>query len=267
MDENYLEDQNQDTWDSETDAETGTADEVIADQKWEQEHAAQTEILAGAWKAAGAGHALAMLKGIYASKYLDGLFRILRGMPQFEQLPDSELEIAIAEGIDRFYSKVAAGSKIFNYPAYLWKTCKNSALERYRKQQAAETPTSPDELDERPAPADTKGTEDRETPDRDVQKRALLNFARRTLPKLGPGNIQRVMECVFDAVENDVADLPPREIARITGLKANTVSVLVRRGFQRLAREAINEGLWDPIKAKHFIASFSSPPETGFESE
>ena len=240
--------------------------DTIAEDAAKTEHLAQSKILEAAWEAAKNNDPVGMLERIYTSKFLDGMFNTLRNMERFDDLTDSQLEDAIAEGIDRFYEKVVVGAKIFNFKAYLWKTCQICAIAHFRKQKTwHEVLIEPEELGAKSIPLHKAAAapipgqeveEDPETIDADQRRAAVLHFARSILPRLGTGNVQQVMTCVFNAVEKEVADLSISEIAEATNLKPNTVSVLLKRGFERISREAAKAGLLDPKVAKNLIKSF-----------
>ncbi len=235
-------------------------EDAVMDTEQQSRHVVQYKALEAAWAAAEAGDPVGMLTAIHESRFSDGLFRVLRSMDRFDQLPDSEIELAIAEGIDQFYTKVRDGHKILNLPAYLWKAVQYIALGKLKKAPVKIVLTDPADLDAAVSDTGAAATpqageeEPSETQiDPDHRRKAALQFANKMLPRLGQDNVQKVMRSLFAAVERGEFHWPPSAISAETGLKPNTVSVLLARGFERLSREAAKEGLQSAAIARQFI--------------
>jgi RNA polymerase sigma factor (sigma-70 family) len=183
--------------------------------------------------ASGEPDALATIQQLFEDGFVDGLVRRLdRG---WSLLDRGDVEDVVSDALLALYETMAAARKVGSAEAYVFKVAANRAKARYDEikdrgsydEELLEDPKS----DALPQP----GLVDLRT--------EALRIARQLLPRLGQSTIQRVMGLVFEAVEADLADISPSEIAEVLGLSSSVVRQTLHRGFQRLQRIAQEEGL------------------------
>jgi DNA-directed RNA polymerase specialized sigma24 family protein len=202
----------------------------------------QDELLKVAARAASNGQPAEMLEALVASRFLDGLLRVLERR-WGSRLPRSELENCVAVAVDSAYAAVAKGRQLDNLTGWLWKAACNRANSCWTDDYARRVEVEPDELD---APADDAA--DAEERRRLAEQRIAeaIKLARILLPRIGEGQLLDVMTIVINAVERGVQDLSPSVIAEALDLSVDAVRALPSRGFDRLAREARSEGIEFP---------------------
>jgi DNA-directed RNA polymerase specialized sigma24 family protein len=195
-------------------------------------------------QAAISGDVATFAEALFKSRLPEALTWRLR-----KQLPDDDVDAIVAEGIGSTYEALQTHGAKIDLAAWLSKTCYNKARARYtmRKNTVTEDPldveriTKPDRAQLEPP---ITREEQEEAEERSAKKRIdAIKLARTLLPRIGGDNIQRVMSVVLDAVEQDLVDLSPEEISGIVGLSSETVRRLIWRGFERLEREAKQDGL------------------------
>jgi DNA-directed RNA polymerase specialized sigma24 family protein len=183
--------------------------------------------------ASGDPRALATIKQLFESGFVDGLVRRLqRG---WSLLDRAAIEDAVADAVLALYDALAAGRRVGSSEAYVFKVAGNRAQVLHRKITDRDDHHDFDVAEDSHLGSDGPGYVD--------LRQEALRVARRLLPRLGQTNIERVMGMVFDAVEADVADISPSEIAEALGLSSTVVRQSLHRGFQRLERIALEEGL------------------------
>jgi RNA polymerase sigma factor (sigma-70 family) len=198
----------------------------------------QQRLLLRAKEAASAKDLKAMVEALYASGVLDGLVRRL-GEKWSSALDAEDVDFAIAQATDVLYLAVTQGTRFTDLVAFLWKVADRRLCDRVR-QRRRERPRDPADM-ERVVAADDS-TED-DGADRERKRAQALAVARSVLPRLGQEHVQSVMAYVFDAVEAGREDVPNAEIAEALGLSNQTVRTSLSRGFKRLSRIALENGL------------------------
>ncbi|HMH44347.1 MAG TPA: hypothetical protein VK557_12735 [Pyrinomonadaceae bacterium] len=217
----------------------------IRAEKFKAAKANQLVALERAKQAAISGDIETFMEALFSSRLPDALNWRLR-----KQLPDDDVDAIVAEAIGTTYEAIQTHGARINLAAWLSKTCYNQARARYatRKNIVAE-----DSLDlERRSGADqtqlsppTTHAEQEEVEEQAASRRIeAIKLARTLLPRIGEDNIQKVMSVVLDAIEQDLVDLSSEEISEMVGLTPDTVRRLISRGFERLEREAKQDGLW-----------------------
>ena len=183
--------------------------------------------------ASGDPHALAIIRHLFESGFVDGLVR--RFQRGWSLLDHAAIEDAVADAVLALYDALAAGRKVASPEAYVFKVAGNCAQALHKR------------ITDRDDHYDFDGVEESHPgsgePGRVDLREEALRVARRLLPRLGQTNIERVMGMVFDAVEADIPDISPSEIAEALGLSPTVVRQSLRRGFQRLERIALEDGL------------------------
>lgn len=181
----------------------------------------------------GDQRALAVLRQLFENGFVDGLIRRLDHA--WSSLDRGSIEDAVDEAILALYDALADRRTVGSPEAYVFKVAKVRAQVRHEEivgrddQHDFEAAEEDNDLPSGPGNADLRGE--------------ALRVARRLLPRLGQTNVQRVMGMVLDAVEADVVDITPAEIAEALGLSSGTVRQALHRGFRRLERVARDEGL------------------------
>ncbi len=186
--------------------------------------------------AAGAQQAPAawtIFEGLFTTGFVDGLVRRLDRV--WPQLARDQVEDAVADALVALYDAVADGRVVRRPEAYVFKAAQNGAKGRFDSQAGQ---VEYDDL----LHADPEEHGSSSAGYADLRAEAL-RIARQLLPRLGQTNIQRVMAIVFEAIEADVSDISPSDIAAALGLSSAVVRQSLHRGFQRLERLAREEGL------------------------
>lgn len=185
--------------------------------------------------AARRGDAVGMIQALFAGGMADWLY--WRTSKAYRVLPAQDIQDCVAEAISDTFQVLAAGGRIQALPGYLLKAARNNALDMLSKRR-----------DERSADMDSLPSVGDPTIDalrasaHELLRRDALAKARALLPRLGMDNIRRVMEVIFDAIEQEIVDLRDSDIAAAVGLSEETAKRLKNRGFERLRRLAQDEG-------------------------
>jgi DNA-directed RNA polymerase specialized sigma24 family protein len=182
--------------------------------------------------ASGDPRALETIKRLFVSGFVDGLVRRLDRA--WRLLDHGAIEDAVADAVLALYDMLASARKVGSAEAYVFKVAQNRAKLLHDALTHRDDHHDFDVADSAQSAGDAGYV--------DLRPEAL-RIARRLLPRLGQTNIQRVMAMVLDAVESDVADIRPSEIAEALGLSHSVVRQSLHRGFQRLERLASEEGL------------------------
>ena len=187
-----------------------------------------------------------MLEALAASGFIDGLTRRLKG--KWGRLPRIEIEECVAKAIDKVYEAITQGRSIRNLGAWLWKAADNLANDCWRDdyshraggrenlENLASDNSSPPTIEERLHREELA----------QFRRDEAIRLARRLLPRIGQGQIIKVMELVIDAVEQGIPDLTSVDIGNALGITSNAARTLRKRGFERLRREARREGIEYP---------------------
>ena len=188
-----------------------------------------------------------MLDALTASGYLDGLKRRLQR--QWDgSLPPSEVDDCIAEAVDSACDAVFNGRCIRDLRAWLWKTARNTADDKWRFDYSRRA-TSDDGTMLGSVEADeTLPERARLREMAEVRRKEAIRIARDLLPRIGDGQVRDVMEIFIDAAGNGLPDLPASSIAEDLGISNNAVRTLISRGLRRLRREAEREGFEMPTE-------------------
>jgi DNA-directed RNA polymerase specialized sigma24 family protein len=170
---------------------------------------------------------------LFESGFIDGLVRRLDR--RWGQLDRSTIEDAVSDALLALYDAMTGPRKIGSVEAYVFKVAANRAQVRheeitgYGNYEEEKVADADPETSARPGLVDIRAE--------------ALRLARQLLPRLGQSTIQRVMGIVFDAIEADLPDISPAEIAETLGVSSDVVRQALHRGFQRLRRVAEEEGL------------------------
>lgn len=166
------------------------------------------------------------------------LERLTRGMEA--EWPHAEpglIESVVSEAADALYDTVANRGKQVSEPGgYLWGTARNILRSRHDAGLVDLQPYASDTHD-RSQP------DDEDSPDRELLRAEALRHARALLPRLGQENVIRVMTYIFDCVEHGDIFVSNADIADALGLTPLAVRRTKSRGFQRLRREALKDGI------------------------
>lgn len=202
------------------------------------------DLLAVARHAAESHQPDRMIEALVASGFLDGLVRRLEA--KWGQLPRMDIEDAVAKAVDGAYEAITQGRAIRSLGAWLWKAADNQANDRWRDDHSlrAAGDGDIDGIPGDPPQTDTERLHQEELADH--RRSEAIRLARRLLPRIGQGQVVSVMELVIDAVEQGVPDLSPADIGDALGISSDAARTLLGRGFSRLRREAIREGIAFP---------------------
>lgn len=217
----------------------------ISAQKTAAARASQIAQLNRAKQAAMSGDVATFVEALFNSRLPDALTWRLRN-----QLPDDDVDAIVADAIASTYVAIQTHGARINLAAWLSKTCYNQARARYamRKNVVAEDSLDLERrsrVDQTQVSPPITRAEQEEAEEQSANRRNdAIKLARTLLPRIGEDNIQKVMSVVLDAIEQDLMDLSPEEISEIVGLTPDTVRRLISRGFERLEREAKQDGLW-----------------------
>lgn len=204
---------------------------------------AAAELMAKAQEAVSHSDPVGMLEALYASHYLDGLFRRLQA--QWPRLPRADVEDCIAEAVNAAFETVSTGRQVSQLGAWLWKSAHNLANDRWRKEQEGRRAVEdlPEEVCDAPLGDDDRRHQDALADHRRVE---AIRLARRLLPRIGHGQVVDVMEIVIQTVEAGVPDLPAETVAETLGITTAAARALMSRGLDRLRRVARAEGIEFP---------------------
>ncbi len=174
----------------------------------------------------------ALVENLYATGFLEGLVSQLAGHWR-DSLPNRiDHHHFVGLAVDALCAAIDDGQRVYDVHAFLWVVANRRANDEHGRRRR-ERATDPARLDARPQPEAAPGG------------RRALAIARGLLPRLGGENAQRVMGYLFDAIEAGRDFVPNAEIAEALGLTVDNAKQLKKRGFDRLARVAKQEGLVD----------------------
>ena len=203
------------------------------------------ELFEIAKKAAAAKKPDEMIQALAASLFLDGL--VLRLSNRWKRLPRSEIEECVARAVDNAYAYLAEKRHIANLGGWLYKVADNLAHDMWDKDYKHRTEDSEAVLSHIPSEDRLPDAERLRQDDiAESSKAEVIRLARELLPEIGHGQIVQVMELLIDAVEQDIPDLPPKDIADTLGITPAAARALLSRGFDRLARRARKRGIEIP---------------------
>ena len=201
-----------------------------------------------------------MVEALAASGFLDGLVRRLES--KWGKLPRMDIEESVAKAVDSAYDAVTQGRSIRSLGAWLWKAADNQANHRWKDDHSFRTA---DDVDINEIPDDAAQTDGgrlyREEL-ADYRRAEAIRLACRLLPRIGQGQVVDVMQLVVDAVEQGVPDLSPADIGDALGISTDAARTLLRRGFDRLRREARREGITFPDDLPGAEHAADGPPTT-----
>ena len=191
------------------------------------------------------GEPLKMLEALTASGYLDGLRRRLQ--KEWDALPSSEVDECIAKAVDSACAAVSRGRRISSLGAWLWKAARNIAYNTWRSDYSRRQDFDTIALSARPEPSETVREDAERRALEEARRKKAIRAARKLLPRIGHGQIVAVMEVLIDAVENELPDLPPSDIAEVVDISEDAARTLLSRGLKRLHRVAEEEGVEFPM--------------------
>lgn len=214
------------------------------------EPAGWRELKDGAFKqaeaAAASGDPVGAVEALHNSAFLGGLIRTMKA--RWGRLSIEEVEDAVAEAVQSFYSSVREGRKVSDIGAYLWKASHNESEKHYEKRLREQAKGR--ELEQfyggtSPSAYEESFLEYAEVEEQDLAERRVkaIATARRLLPQLGQENLQAVMSYVIDALEAEQLDFTNAEMAEAVGLTVDNAKKCKSRALQRLTRIAQEEGL------------------------
>lgn len=181
-----------------------------------------------------------MLRILYHSGFIDGLERMMES--KWSSICKEDLDsMVIAAAIDDYYEAVTHGKKVLNPGGYIFKAANNRASLFYKQQKKLF-----DRIEHTASgiqKSEDLFIEDPTIYDYEFCLQRCLQEARRLLPRLGQENVQKVMNYMFNCIEEKNYDVKPADIAVSLGIDSSTVRVQLLRGFKRLERIAKEEDL------------------------
>jgi DNA-directed RNA polymerase specialized sigma24 family protein len=203
--------------------------------------------------AAAAKDPLGMLAALHKSFALDGLHnRLVRKWGRTLSLPD--VEFCLTSALDSLYAEVSSGKGVAQTLAFLWRVADRRALDRHseKKLESAfldrnDSGYSEPELTGGLLVEERVSGEDSYQVDEKAAKAHAISIARGLLPRIGLATVQTVMTHVLNEIEKGCEDLSCSEVAESLGLSPNVVSQSIKRGFERLAREARKDNLLNQL--------------------
>jgi DNA-directed RNA polymerase specialized sigma24 family protein len=202
--------------------------------------------LDGAVAAAASGDVKGALTALYASGYLDGLYRYLTA--KWRKARGEDVESAIATAVAAYFTKVSEGIPVPRIAAYILKAADNQMSKNNRRGKHevlapdGEIEALSDARGHHVLPQDAEQEADTDRQREQARDMALAK-ARELLPRLGQENVQRAMSLVLEAVERGNTDLPIAAVADTLGLSYDTAKKCLQRGFARLSRLAREAGI------------------------
>lgn len=189
---------------------------------------------------------LQQLWGIWRNGMVDGLRgRLIGYVRRTFPFASRESEFAddiVSEAFDSAVRVLSDGGQIRCVDAWFYKTTRLIASKRIKEAEILQSSGQ----DVVPAlcsrSSDDSGIAEQDAHRTDLVARALLH-ATGLLPKVGTGQVRKVMELFLDAVRQGVPDYPPAAIADTLGLSEAQARTLLHRGLTRLRRAAEREGL------------------------
>ena len=203
------------------------------------------ELFEIAKKAAAAKKPNEMIEALAASLFLDGL--MLRLSKEWDRLPRSDIEECVARAVNHAYVHLTEKGRIANLGRWLYKVAKNQAHDMYYKDYIHRTGDSEATFSHIHS-EDRLSDAERLRQDNiaESKKAEAIRLARELLLEIGHGQIVQVMELLIDAVEQDIPDLPAKDIADTLGITPAAARTLRSRGFDRLAQRARERGIEIP---------------------
>lgn len=210
--------------------------------KQETEIDTSTNLLEIAQQAVNQGDVVEMLRALTESRYLDGLARRLQ-KEWGGSLPATEVDDCIAQAVDAATAAVFEGRTIRSLGAWLWKSARNIAVDKWRSDYAERVDFNDNTVPGTPVSLETHRERERHRELEDTRRIEAIRIARELLPRVGEGQVLDVMKLVIDAAEDRLPDLPASSIADALGISKNAARTLVSRGMKRLRRLAEQEGV------------------------
>lgn len=158
-----------------------------------------------------------------------------------------DVELAVAEAIRAVYDLVIAGHPPKKVGGYLFMACRNKAFAIYtvrRGKSVADAAVIEGVVGVEDAGQDLDLESDLSSLE-DKQAAYLRHIREKIIPQLGKENIQKVMDYIFQAVENGLT-AETSEIATALGVSESHVRSWKSRGFERLKARLEAGGLLDP---------------------
>lgn len=196
--------------------------------------------------ASRAGDAASTAKYLFESRFIDGAVSCIG-----QDFNHADAEDSVAEAVADVCLAIRSGRRVREPAAYVLAAARHRAADKAmekRPGQLAEDgdidgsdEDGPGRAARTDGPSRRSWREDEEA-HRDELRRQGLAVARSLLPQLGP-RVKEVMAYLLDAIEAGYAHVPHEQIAEDLGLSADTVRVVVHRGFSGLTRLARQLGL------------------------
>ena len=172
----------------------------------------------------------------------NGLIRHLQRKLPFVGQEDVFAESVTEEAFDQLIDAVSRGLSITNPSAWMYKVTWRIAQRRLQMTESIshDRESVIDILHGGLTNPDTIAYKEHQHA---ALVKVALNHAHRLLPRIGTGQVLRVMDLFLEAVESGIADLPPSVIADTIGISVPHARTLLHRGLSRLRREAAREGI------------------------
>lgn len=195
---------------------------------------------------AAAGDPVGMLQTLHECGLFAGLARRLAA--QWPQLSHDDIDFAVCQATDEFYSAVRAGKKVVRIGPYLYKVAHLKALEYYERRAVERA--FPDLIGSSDEPAVPAGpypslaTAEDEELSIDLKRQLALEAAISLIPQLRGGeHVQAVLDYLLRQMAAGRRDIPSAEIAEFIGINSALARKCKERGLRRLERAAQDVGL------------------------
>ena len=188
------------------------------------------------------------LSPLFESYFIDGLHARLiayvgREFPSLSHDKEIADEI-VTKAFDRAARAISEGKKIKNISAWFYRTVHFIALDRCQREKALQ---NNEETIRTSVYRDGITTLSEENDDQyEDLIREACEIAEELLPRIGTGQVLRVMELFLKAIKVDMMDYQPKDIAEVLGIGEAQARTLLRRGLARLNREAEKAGVTLP---------------------
>lgn len=188
------------------------------------------------------------LSPLWENYFIDGLRTRLVAYvgKEFPSLSHDK-EIAdeiVTKAFDRAVQAISGGKEIKNISAWFYKAVHFIALDRCKREKTLQNNEETIRTSVYRDGITTLSEEDDDQYENLI--REACEIAETLLPRIGTGQVSRVMELFLQAIKNDMMDYQPKDIAEVLGIGEPQARTLLHRGLTRLNREAEKAGVTLP---------------------
>ena len=188
------------------------------------------------------------LSPLWENYFIDGLrTRLITYVGKEFPSLSHDKEIAdeiVTKAFDRAVQAISAGKEIKNISAWFYKTVHFIALDRCTREKMLQNSEETIRTSIYRDGITTLSEEDDDQYENLI--REACEIAETLLPRIGTGQVFRVMELFLQAIKNDMMDYQPKDIAEVLGIGEPQARTLLHRGLTRLNREAEKTGVTLP---------------------